>query len=92
MPLFLNFKYNTMTDQALKKLISSGFDFNAIVKVKYDGMKDKKFPVFEIVSTRVTIKKENRLIDFNINEVTLQPISYNEKEYKQIQAIKTGKY
>ena len=81
-----------MKNETLKKLIASGFDFNAIVKVKYDGMKDKKFPVYEIVGTRVTIKKENRQIDFNINEVTLQPISYNDKEYKQIQSIKTGKY
>ena len=81
-----------MKNETLKKLIASGFDFNAIVNVKVYDMKDKKFPVYEIVGTRVTIKKENRQIDFNINEVSLQPISYNEKEYKQIQAIKTGKY
>ena len=81
-----------MKNEILNKLMAAGFDFNAIVKVNYDGMQNKKFPVFEIVGTRITIKKDNRQIDFNINEVTLQPISYNEKEYKQIQAIKTGKY
>jgi hypothetical protein len=81
-----------MKNETLQKLIAGGYDFNAIVKVNYDGMQNKKFPVFEIVGTRITIKKDNRQIDFNINEVTLQPISYNEKEYKQIQAIKTGKY
>ena len=46
--------------------------YNAIVKVNYEGMKGKTYPVHEIVSTRVTIKKDNKLIDFNINEVKLK--------------------
>jgi hypothetical protein len=46
--------------------------YNAIVKVNYEGMKGKTYPVHEIVSTRVTIKKNNKLIDFNINEVKLK--------------------
>lgn len=46
--------------------------YNAIVKVNYEGMKGKIYPVYEIVSTRVTIKKDNKLIDFNINEVKLK--------------------
>ena len=47
-------------------------DYNAIIKINYDGMKGEKYPIHEIVSTRVTIKKENRLIDFNINEVEIK--------------------
>jgi hypothetical protein len=46
--------------------------YNAIIKVNYEGMKGKSYPVYEIVSTRVTIKKDNKLIDFNINEVKLK--------------------
>jgi hypothetical protein len=71
-----------------QKLIDQGFDFNAIVNVNVYDMKGNKYPVYEIVSTRVTIKKENRLIDFNINEVDLFPISYSQKEYNYIQQIK----
>lgn len=48
--------------------------YTATIKVNFDGMKNKKYPVHEIVTTRVTIKKENRLIDFNINEVVIKPI------------------
>jgi hypothetical protein len=56
-----------------KKAMKSTFEnYNAIIKVNYDGMKGKKYPIHEIVSTRVTIKKENRLIDFNINEVEIK--------------------
>ena len=75
-----------------QKLIELGFAFKALINVNYDGMKGFKYDVFEIVGTRVTIKKDNRQIDFHINEVKLFPISYNEKEYKQIQLIKAGKY
>lgn len=46
--------------------------YNAIIKVNYDGMKGKTYPVHEIVNTRVTIKKDSKLIDFNINEVKLK--------------------
>jgi hypothetical protein len=74
-------------NQNIKHLIDLGFDFNAIVKVDYDGMKGNKYPVHEIVGTRVTIQLD-RQIDFNINEVELMPISYNEKEYQLIQSIK----
>jgi hypothetical protein len=70
-----------------KQLIDQGFDFNAIVNVNYNGMKGKVYPVYEIVGTRVTIKLD-RQIDFNINEVDLMPISYNQKEYKLIQSTK----
>ena len=48
--------------------------YTATIKVNFDGMKGKKYPIYEIVTTRVTIKKENRLIDFNINEVVIKPI------------------
>jgi hypothetical protein len=74
-------------NQNIKQLIDLGFDFNAIIKVDYDGMKGNKYPVYEIVGTRVTIQLD-RQIDFNINEVELMPISYNQKEYQLIQSIK----
>ena len=58
-------------------------DCNATVNVSYCGMKGNKYKVHEIVGTRVTIKTD-RLIDFNINEVDLHPISYCTKEYEMI--------
>ena len=76
-----------MQNKNIQQLIDQGFDFNAIIKVNYNGMKGNKYPVYEIVGTRVTIQLD-RQIDFNINEVELLPISYNQKEYQLIQSIK----
>ena len=76
-----------MQNKNIQQLIDQGFDFNAIINVNYNGMKGNKYPVYEIVGTRVTIKLD-REIDFNINEVDLLPISYNKKEYQLIQSIK----
>lgn len=75
------------TNAKFKQLIDQGFDFNAVIKVNYNGMKGNKYPVYEIVGTRVTIKLD-REIDFNINEVDLFPISYNKKQYQLIQSTK----
>lgn len=69
-----------------QKLAAMCLDYNATVNVSYCGMKGNKYKVHEIVGTRVTIKTD-RLIDFNINEVVLHPISYCAKEYNQIQSI-----
>lgn len=64
----------------------AGFDMKATIKVNYNGMKGKTYEVYERVGTRVTIKLD-RLIDFNINEVDLRPISYCKKESNQIRAF-----
>ncbi len=64
----------------------AGFDFKARVKVSYDNMKDKSYKVHEIVGTRVTINN-NRLVDFNINEVELIPVGYSPKESQQIRSF-----
>jgi hypothetical protein len=48
--------------------------YNAIIKIDFDGMKGKKYPVHEIVTSRVTINKKGRLIDFSIKEVEIKPI------------------
>jgi hypothetical protein len=65
-----------------------GFDMSVRVTNKAYGFINQKFHAHEIVTSRVTIKHENRLIDFNISEVELHPISYSEKEYNQIQFLK----
>lgn len=46
--------------------------YTAKILVKCQGMKGKEYPIHEIVSTRVTIKKDNKLIDFNIKEVKIK--------------------
>ncbi len=80
-----------MKSETLQTLIKSGFGYEAIINVNYNGMKGNKYPVYEIVGTRVTIKLNNREIDFNINEVELSPVSYNNPNLNMIQTIKRSK-
>jgi hypothetical protein len=68
--------------------VFSGYDISVRVTNKAYNFINQKFYVHEISSTRVTIKHNDRLIDFNINEVELSPVSYSEKEYNQIQSLK----
>jgi hypothetical protein len=63
-----------------------GFDFKARVKVSYCDMKNKSYPVHEIVGVRITLKSD-RLIDFHISEVDLCPIGYSPKESEFICSI-----
>ena len=76
------------TSETLQQTIKSGFGYEATINVNYNGMKGNKYPVFEIVGTRVTIKLNNREIDFNINEVELFPISYNDPKLNMRRTIK----
>lgn len=69
-----------------QKLVDLCLDYSATVTVPYDGMKGKRYKVYEIVGTRVTVKT-NRLIDFHICEVILHPITYSDKEYNQLQTL-----
>jgi hypothetical protein len=80
-----------MQNETLQTLIKSGFGYEAIINVNYNGMKGNKYPVYEIIGTRVTIKLNNREIDFNINEVELSPVSYNNPNLNMIQTIKRSK-
>jgi hypothetical protein len=80
-----------MKSETLQILIKSGFGYEAIINVNYNGMKGNKYPVYEIIGTRVTIKLNNREIDFNINEVELSPISYNNPNLNMIRTIKRSK-
>jgi hypothetical protein len=72
-----------------KKIINmfKTFDISATITNKSYGFSSRRFVVQEIVGSRVTIKHENRIIDFTIGEIDLHPISYSEKEYKQIQKL-----
>ena len=80
-----------MKSETLQQTIKSGFGYEATINVNYNGMKGNKYPVFEFVGTRVTIKLNNREIDFNINEVELSPISYNNPKLNMIRTIKINK-
>lgn len=75
-------KKSTTNEVLLREFL--GFDFEAKVKVSYDGMRDHTYHVHEIVGTRVTIKLGAREIDFNISEVELRPIAYCPKESNQV--------
>lgn len=75
-------KKSTTNEVILREFL--GFDFEAKVKVNYDGMRDNTYHVHEIVGSRVTIKLGAREIDFNISEVELRPIGYCDKESKRI--------
>ena len=70
-----------------QKIVALNLDTTATILVNYNGLKNTTHKVFEIVGTRVTIKINKIQTDFNINEVILKPIAYNEKEAKQIQQV-----